>query len=131
MKDENGAAPVYSMGVAERLTGLTARQIRYWEQHGLLAPSRTKGRQRLYTEADILRLKEIKRLMNEGMTLERVKALYAARDARRTQAQNEPTTQRFAERIPTHGTGPARSLYTGGNRAELQRLIDRGDRKSK
>ncbi|MFZ5827141.1 MAG: MerR family transcriptional regulator [Bacillota bacterium] len=125
MKDEASATPVYSMGVAERLTGLTARQIRYWEKHGLLAPSRTRGRQRMYSEADILRLKEIKRLMHEGMTLERVKAYYAAREARRTTTVNETPSERFSERLPTHLSGPARSLYTGGNRAELQRLIDR------
>lgn len=125
MKEEISMTPVYSMGVAERLTGLTARQIRYWEQHGLLAPTRTKGRQRMYSESDVLRLKEIKRLMNDGMTLERVKAVYAARDARRSTVQSDSPSERFAERIPTHLQGPARSLYTGGNRAELQRLIDR------
>lgn len=125
MKEDVSTTPVYSMGVAERLTGLTARQIRYWEQNGLLAPSRTKGRQRMYSEADMLRLKEIKRLLNDGMTLERVKGHYAAREARRNRAQNEPAGERFAERIPTHLSGPGRSLYTGGNRAELQRLIDR------
>ncbi|HWH69544.1 MAG TPA: MerR family transcriptional regulator, partial [Candidatus Sulfotelmatobacter sp.] len=74
MKEDASNIAVYSMGVAERLTGLTARQIRYWEQHGLLAPTRTKGGQRMYTEADVLKLKEVKRLMSEGMTLERVKA---------------------------------------------------------
>lgn len=124
MKEEVSLTPVYSMGVAERLTGLTARQIRYWEQQGLLAPARTKGRQRMYSEADILRLKEIKRLLNDGLTLERVKSTLAARDARRT-AVSEGPPERFAERIPTHLSGPARSLYTGANRAELERLIDR------
>lgn len=124
MKEEVSTTPVYSMGVAERLTGLTARQIRYWEQNGLLAPSRTKGRQRMYTEADILRLKEIKRLLNEGMTLERVKATFAAREARRSTVSEAPS-ERFAERIPPHLSGPGRSLYTGGGRAEVQRLIDR------
>lgn len=124
MKEEVSTASVYSMGVAERLTGLTARQIRYWEQNGLLAPVRTKGRQRMYSEADILRLKEIKRLMHDGMTLERVKSTFAARDARRTTVTESPS-DRFVERIPSHLSGPSRSLYTGGNRAELQRLIGR------
>lgn len=114
------------MGVAERLTGLTARQIRYWEKQGLLQPVRTQGRHRLYAEADILRLKEIKRLLAEGMTLERVKAYYAVREVRRTQPLGEPSPDRFAERIPSSlYAGPSRSLYTGGNRAELQRFIDR------
>lgn len=125
MKEEVSMTPVYSMGVAERLTGLTARQIRYWEQNGLLAPARTKGRQRMYSEGDLVRLKEIKRLMTDGMTLDRVKAYYANREARRSAARSESPTERFVERIPSHLSGPSRSLYTGANRAELQRLIDR------
>jgi len=121
VKEDAANTPVYSMGVAERLTGLTARQIRYWEHHGLLAPSRTKGRQRMYSETDVLRLKEIKRLMGEGMTLERVKAYYASREAKRTRpAVSEPMTSRLSERIPRGG-----SLYTGGNRAELERMLER------
>ena len=119
MKEDVSAAPVYSMGVAERLTGLTARQIRYWEQHGLLAPSRSQGGQRMYTETDILKLKEIKRLMGEGMTLERVKAHYANREARRARPTRvEPVTPRLSERMPRGG-----SLYGGGNRAELERIM--------
>lgn len=119
MREDTGSTPVYSMGVAERLTGLTARQIRYWEQHSLLAPSRTKGGQRMYSEADVLRLKEVKRLMSEGMTLERVKAYYANRDAKRLRTPvMEAMTSRLGERIPRGG-----SLYTGGNRAELERMM--------
>lgn len=120
MKEDAASSPVYSMGVAERLTGLTARQIRYWEQHGLLVPSRTKGGQRMYSEADVLKLKEIKRLMGEGMTLERVKAYYASREAKRARpAVSEPVRPRMSERIP----GSGGSLYTGGNRAELERML--------
>lgn len=121
MKEDAASAPVYSMGVAERLTGLTARQIRYWEHHELLTPSRTKGGQRMYSEADVLKLKEIKRLMGEGMTLERVKAYYASREAKRTRpAVTDPVMPRLNERIPRGG-----SLYTGGNRAELERMLGR------
>lgn len=120
MKDDVTTASVYSMGVAERLTGLTARQIRYWEQHGLLTPSRTAGGQRMYSEADILRLKEIKRLMADGMTLDRVKAHYANREAKRIRAASEAVPQRMSERIPR-----VASLYTGSNRAELERMIGR------
>jgi DNA-binding transcriptional MerR regulator len=119
VKEDVGGTPVYSMGVAERLTGLTARQVRYWEQHGLLTPGRTQGGQRMYSEGDIAKLKEIKRLMGEGMTLERVKAYYANREARRARSTViEPVTPRYNERIPRGG-----SLYTGGNRAELERFM--------
>lgn len=125
MNDEIPTTAVYSMGVAERLTGLTARQIRYWEQYGLLAPARTRGRHRLYDDADILRLKEIKRLMAEGMGLAQVKQFLEARDRRRGSRLDGAATERYSERLPIQQTGPARSLYTGANRAAVQRLIDR------
>lgn len=119
MKEEVESTPVYSMGVAERLTGLTGRQIRYWEQHGLLAPARTKGRQRMYSEADILRLKEVRRLLAEGMTLERVKAHYESRESRRFRSQDSDSF--LSGRIPRATT----SLYGGGIRAEVERMMDR------
>lgn len=121
MEKELNSTPVYSMGVAERLTGLTGRQIRYWEQHGLIAPSRTKGRQRLYSESDVARLKEIKRLMGEGMTLERVKSYLMTRDAKARRAAAAEATARL-ERGPR-----LTSLYPLNNRAELLRIIDRDD----
>lgn len=125
MKDDVPSTAVYSMGVAERLTGLTARQIRYWEQHGLITPARTRGRHRLYGDADILRLKEIKRLMAVGMGLQQIKQLLEARERRRSARLEDAAAERHSERIPVHPTGPARSLYTGANRAAVERLIDR------
>lgn len=119
MKEEGSGMPVYSMGVAERLTGLTARQIRYWEQHGLIQPSRTGGGQRMYSEGDVVRLKEIKRLLGEGMTLDRVKAYFATRE-KRLRTADDNASSRVSERIPR-----VASLYTGANRAELIRMMER------
>lgn len=121
MREDASSAAVYSMGVAERLTGLTARQIRYWEQQGLLKPSRTPGRHRMYSEADILRLKEVKRLLGEGMTLDRVKVYFANKEKGRAQKGGEFGSSRVVERIPTR----VGSLYGGANRADLERLIER------
>lgn len=119
MEREPNTAPVYSMGVAERLTGLTGRQIRYWEQQGLIRPARTRGRQRLYSEADIVRLKEIKRLLAEGMTLQRAKQYLAAKEARRRAYDPPETPHRLG------ANARLTSLYPPNNRAELLRLIDR------
>ncbi|MDI6870231.1 MAG: MerR family transcriptional regulator [Bacillota bacterium] len=67
--------PVYSMGVVERLTGLTGRRIRYYEQMGLVSPARSPGNQRLYSERDVERLKQIGRLMDRRLTTRRVRRL--------------------------------------------------------
>jgi len=121
VKEDLSSLAVYPMGVAERLTGLTARQIRYWEQQGLVKPSRTPGGHRMYSEADILRLKEIKRLLSEGMTLERVKVYFANKEKGGISRTGQLGSSRPVDRIPSR-VGP---LYSGANRADLERLIDR------
>jgi DNA-binding transcriptional MerR regulator len=87
----------------------------------LIKPSRTQGGHRLYSEADLNRLKEAKRLLNDGMTLERVKAHFTAREEKRNRPPHEVPFGAMQHRTPT----VTRSLYTGGNRAELQRMLER------
>ncbi|MDI3548672.1 MAG: MerR family transcriptional regulator, glutamine synthetase repressor [Halanaerobiales bacterium] len=61
------------MRIVKEKTGLTSRQIRYYDQMGLIFPDRTKGNQRLFSEDDIKRLEKIKSLLEEGYTIEVVK----------------------------------------------------------
>ena len=68
-------APVFSMAVVEKMTGLTRRRIRYYEKVGLLDPARTEGNRRLYSPAEVRRLSEIKRLLEEGLDLQGIAAL--------------------------------------------------------
>jgi DNA-binding transcriptional MerR regulator len=63
---------------ASRFTGSTARQLRYWDQIGLLRPSvqETGGRPgvpRLYSFRDLVALKVVKSLLDGGMSLQRVR----------------------------------------------------------
>jgi MerR family transcriptional regulator, repressor of the yfmOP operon len=75
----------YRIGeVAERV-GITTRTIRYYEELGLLGASskRAKGKHRVYTEADVVRLQELIRLRDLlGLTLEELVALTEAEEAR-------------------------------------------------
>jgi MerR family glutamine synthetase transcriptional repressor len=68
-------APVYSMAVVERMSGLTRRRIRYYESLGLLRPARTPGNRRLYSPADIRRLAEVKELLESGLELQAIVVL--------------------------------------------------------
>ncbi|MFP4660622.1 MAG: MerR family transcriptional regulator [Halanaerobiales bacterium] len=61
------------MRVVKEETGLTSRQIRYYDETGLVFPERTKGNQRLFSEEDISRMKKIKSLLDEGYTIEAIK----------------------------------------------------------
>jgi DNA-binding transcriptional MerR regulator len=75
----------YRIGeVAERV-GITARTIRYYEELGLLGrlADRSKGRHRLYSEADVRRLAELVRLRDLlGLSLEELTALAETGQAR-------------------------------------------------
>lgn len=61
------------MRVVKEETGLTSRQIRYYDETELVFPERTKGNQRLFSEDDISRMKKVKSLLEEGYTIEAVK----------------------------------------------------------
>lgn len=67
--------PLFSIGIVMKLTELTARQIRYYEEQGLIFPDRTKGNQRLFSFNDVDRLLEIKNLLDKGLNLAGIKIL--------------------------------------------------------
>ena len=58
-------AALYVISVAARLVELHPTTLRKYERVGFLEPSRTPGRTRLYSSADIRRLRQIKRLVDE------------------------------------------------------------------
>jgi len=54
---------------------LSARQIRYYEQHELIRPARTEGNQRLFSFNDVERLLEIKALIEKGVNIAGIKQM--------------------------------------------------------
>lgn len=71
--------PIYNIGMASRLTGLPIWTLRWIEKHSLVSPSRTDGRQRLFSEADIELLNEIRGLIQEGVNLPGVRVILRLR----------------------------------------------------
>ena len=57
--------PVYTIRIAAQLVGVHQQTLRTYEREGLLQPARTPGRQRLYSEQDIERVRVIRRLIDE------------------------------------------------------------------
>jgi DNA-binding transcriptional MerR regulator len=59
------------------LVGITYRQLDYWARTGLLRPSLQEangsGSQRLYSFVDIVQLKVVKRLLDAGMSLKKIR----------------------------------------------------------
>lgn len=57
-----------------RITGLTARQLQYWQRTGLLAPAqRTTGGHARYGFTDLIVLKSARRLLDAGISLQRIR----------------------------------------------------------
>ena len=62
--------PCFVISVAARIVGVHAQTLRHYERVGLIWPSRTGGRQRLYSMADIERLRQLKTLTEDmGLNL--------------------------------------------------------------
>ncbi len=66
---------LFPIGIVMKLTDLTARQIRYYEQHELIIPARTSGNQRLFSFNDVERLLEIKGLIEKGVNIAGIKQM--------------------------------------------------------
>jgi MerR family transcriptional regulator/heat shock protein HspR len=62
--------PRYMISVAAELVGMHPQTLRIYEQKGLVQPKRTAGNTRLYSDADVERLRLIQRLTTElGLNL--------------------------------------------------------------
>ena len=62
--------PRYMISVAAEIVGMHPQTLRMYEQKGLVRPKRTAGNTRLYSEADLERLRLIQRLTGElGLNL--------------------------------------------------------------
>lgn len=66
----DGCEPVFIISVAARLLEMHPQTLRKYEREGLVAPSRTSGKFRLYSDEDLQRLKQVKFLVGEqGLNL--------------------------------------------------------------
>ena len=57
--------PCFVISVAARMVGMHAQSLRYYERMGIINPSRSRGKVRLYSQSDIERLRYIQRLISE------------------------------------------------------------------
>src|SRR3990172_957357 len=64
MTSEN-EEPRYVISVAARLLGVRTYTLRYYEKIGIIEPRRSQGNIRLYSERDIVRLRQMKTLMED------------------------------------------------------------------
>ncbi len=60
---------VFGISVVADLLGTGVQNLRAYERRGLLEPARTAGGTRLYSEADVVRLRRIGELLARGLNL--------------------------------------------------------------
>jgi len=75
--EEREARALYVISVAAELAGVHPQTLRIYERKGLLAPARTSGRSRRYSEHDIALLRRIQELTNDGVSLAGVQRVLA------------------------------------------------------
>ena len=73
--------PRYMISVAAEIVGMHPQTLRIYETKGLVQPKRTPGNTRLYSEADLERLRLIQRLTSElGLNLAGVERVLLLED---------------------------------------------------
>ena len=70
------AMPVLPISTVMQLTNLTARQIRYYEEHELIEPARTEGNRRMFSLKNVDELLEIQELLEQGINIAGVKKVF-------------------------------------------------------
>jgi MerR family transcriptional regulator/heat shock protein HspR len=98
---EASTRPIYMISVAAELVGMHPQTLRMYETKGLVRPQRTPGGTRLYSEADVERLRIVQRLTTElGLNLAGVELVLRLEDElRKAHAQIERLQQQLRREV--------------------------------
>jgi DNA-binding transcriptional MerR regulator len=78
------------IGELSRVTGVSTRSLRHYEEQGLLHPSRGGNGYRDYAGADTVRVRNIRFLLDSGLTLDDARALGPCLDGDVPRAEPSP-----------------------------------------
>lgn len=89
---------VYMISVAAELAGMHPQTLRIYETRGLITPQRSPKNTRLYSQADVERLRRIQELTSElGMNLAGVERVFELEDEMERMRQKMGRLERAAE----------------------------------
>ncbi|OOE10845.1 MerR family transcriptional regulator [Fictibacillus arsenicus] len=89
--------PLFPISIVMQLTELSARQIRYYEEHELIHPARTEGNRRLFSFNDVDKLLEIKALLEQGVNLAGIKRVFELNEQAAELLKNQQNVQGVKE----------------------------------
>src|SRR5256714_15175291 len=100
---ETSERPIYMISIAADLVGMHPQTLRMYETKGLVRPHRTPGGTRLYSEADVERLRIVQRLTSElGLNLAGVELVLRLEDElRKAHAQIERLPRGLRQEVQT------------------------------
>lgn len=98
-KEFRRSMSVFPIGTVMKLTDLTARQIRYYEEQDLIHPERSEGNRRMYSLNDIDVLLEIKDYLSDGLNMAGIKKLYEMKEEENEVKVKLPLTDKDVRRI--------------------------------
>lgn len=81
--------PLFPISIVMQLTELSARQIRYYEEHELVLPARSEGNRRMFSLNDIDTLLEIKEMLEQGVNLAGIKKVFSVKEEANRQVSAE------------------------------------------
>ena len=95
--------PAFIISVAARMLGVHAQTLRYYERAGLIAPSRSRGRIRLYSRADLDRIRQVQRLIEElGVNLAGAEIIISMGARLKALEEENETLRRALQRFRDH-----------------------------
>ena len=117
---------VFVISVAARLSGMHPQTLRIYERRGLVAPYRTEGGTRRYSQQDIERLLLIAELTSAGLNLEGVRMVIELQNEL-SAIRKEQQRRRRQRELLASTAGRAAQLETENERlrTKIRELDDR------
>ncbi|MBO9469780.1 MerR family transcriptional regulator [Endozoicomonas sp. G2_2] len=124
------APPEFSIDALARETGSTVRNIRAYQDRGLLPPPERRGRKGIYNDAHLSRLRIINRLLERGYTLANISELIESwergNDIGRLLGLETAVASPWTDEVPDYVTMPQLLKKFGGkfSRTALNKAIE-------
>ena len=112
--------PVYLISVVAKVLNIHPQTLRQYEREGLIEPSRTQGRMRLYSQRDIDRIKLILRLTRDlGVNLAGVDIIMQLKEKIDAMQKEIDSLREELEKASSHATIPSHRAMVAKNNYEI------------
>lgn len=92
--------PKYTISVVAQMVGLHEQSLRMYERKGLIQPQRSDGNIRLFSDADVERVRSIKRLVDDlGVNLAGAEVILHMREQMDLMRQELEQLQRLGRQL--------------------------------